>query len=152
MSEFAQTIVAATDFSEASELAIRAAALLAEQNDAALFVVHVHVPPDTSALRVDPATGSWMADDETRSDLHGQLDRLVKRVIPAARRLTTSVATSRRPADGLCHYAEHAKADLLVVATHGRTGVGRFLIGSVAEEVVRKAGCPVLTLRSRLRT
>lgn len=152
MSQFAQTVVAATDFSEASELAVRAAALLAKQNDAALYVVHVHVPPDTTALLSDPKTGFLMADDDTRRDLHEQLDRLVKRLIPEARGVTTSVATSRRPADGLCHYAEHVSADLLVVATHGRTGLGRFLIGSVAEEVVRKASCPVLTLRSKLPT
>lgn len=149
MSRFAQTVVVATDFSDASELAVRAAALLATQNEAKLFVVHVHLPPDTSALVPDPKTGLLMADADTRDDLHAQLGRLVQRVIPEAQNVTTAVTTSRRAAEGLCHYATHVDADLLVVATHGRTGVGRLLIGSVAEEVVRKASCPVLTLRSK---
>lgn len=152
MSRFAQTIVAATDFSEASELAVRAAAILAEQNDAKLFLVHVYVPPDTTALVIDPGTGQWMAEENTRDALHAQLGALATRLVPSARAVTTAVATSRRAADGLCHYAQHVDADLLVVATHGRTGVGRFLIGSVAEEVVRKASCPVLTLRSKATT
>lgn len=151
MSRFAQNIVVATDFSEASELALRAGSLLATQNEAKLFVVHVHVPPDTAALVLDPQTGLFMADSYTREQLHQQLTDLVGRVLPDARGVTLAVSTSRRAAEGLCHYAEHVDADLLVVATHGRTGVGRLLIGSVAEEVVRKASCPVLTLRSKAK-
>ncbi len=149
MSRLAQVVVAATDFSEASELAVRAAAVLAAQNEARLVVVHVHVPPDTTALVPDPVTGLMMADTLTREELHDELRALVRRVIPDARGVTTAVATSRRPADGICHYAQHVGADVVVVATHGRSGAGRLLIGSVAEEVVRKAGCPVLTLRSK---
>lgn len=148
MTQLAQTVVVATDFSEASELAVRAAAILAAQNQASLYVVHVHVPADDAALVVDPATGLWTTDPETRAKLHAELDALVARTIPDAKP-KTAIATSRRPAEGICHYAEHVRADMIVVATHGRTGLGRLLIGSVAEEVVRKASCPVLTLRSK---
>lgn len=150
MSKLAQSIVVATDFSEASELALRAAAILASQNQATLYVMHVFVPPDSSALVRDEATGLWMADEETRAKLHADLDALVARIIPDAKP-RVAIATSRKPADGICHYADHVNAELIVVATHGRTGVGRFFIGSVAEEVVRRANCPVLTLRSKLK-
>lgn len=150
MTQLAQSIVVATDFSEASELALRAAAIVAAQNRATLYVMHVFVPPDSKALVRDENTGLWMADEETRAKLHADLDALVARVIPDAKP-RVAVTTSRKPADGICHYAEHVKADMIVVATHGRTGMGRFLIGSVAEEVVRRAECPVLTLRSKAK-
>lgn len=150
MSQLAQTIVVATDFSDASHLALRAAAELAKQNEATLYVMHVYVPPDTKALVLDPSTGFMMADDDTRSKLHDELNELIATVIPEAKaKAKTAITTSRRPADGICHYAEHVDADMIVVATHGRTGLGRFFIGSVAEEVVRRASCPVLTLRSK---
>jgi nucleotide-binding universal stress UspA family protein len=151
MSRFAQKIVAATDFSEASELALSAAAILARQNGAQLFVVHVHVPVDTSSLLEDPRSGLLMPDDETRRRLHADLDALVGRILPEATGLHTAVATSRAPAAGLVHYADHVDADLIVVATHGRSGIRRLVLGSVAEEVVRTANCPVLTLRSKAK-
>lgn len=150
MGLFAQIVVACTDFSECSELALRAAAVLALQNEATLYVMHVYVPPDTSGLMVDPRTGFVMVDDGTRARLHDELVALIARVIPELGAFAkTAITTSRRPAEGICRYAQQIEADVVVLATHGRTGLGRFLIGSVAEEVVRTASCPVLTLRSQ---
>lgn len=51
------------------------------------------------------------------------------------------------PADEIVRLAEEENADLIVMATHGRTGIGRVLMGSVAEAVVRRAKCPVFTLK-----
>lgn len=151
MSRFAQKIVAATDFSEASELALSAAAVLAAQNQAELYVVHVHVPTDPTSLLEDPRSGTMMPNDETRGRLHADLKSLVERVIPSAKGVHAAIATSRAPASGLVHYADHVDADLIVVATHGRSGLRRLMVGSVAEEVVRTANCPVLTLRSKAK-
>lgn len=152
MSRFAQVIVAATDFSEASELAVGAAAVLAKQNDAALYVVHVHVAVDPSTLLTDPASGTLMPDDATRARLHVELRALAARVAPDVKEIHTAVATSKAPAEGIVHYAQHVDADLVVVATHGRTGFRRLVLGSVAEEIVRTAPCPVLTLRSKAKS
>jgi nucleotide-binding universal stress UspA family protein len=55
------------------------------------------------------------------------------------------------PAAEIVGVAEQSKADLIVMGTHGRTGLGRFLMGSVAEQVVRRAPCPVVTVRTPLR-
>ena len=54
-------------------------------------------------------------------------------------------------AEGICEAAVEAGADLIVLSTHGRTGLAHMLIGSVAERVVRHAPCPVLTLRSKAK-
>ena len=54
-------------------------------------------------------------------------------------------------AEGICEVAETSGADLVVLSTHGRTGLSHMLIGSVAERVVRHAPCPVLTLRSKAK-
>lgn len=150
MTRLAQTILVATDFSQASVLALEAAAILARQNEAQLVLVHVHVPKASEALVEDPGTGRLFPDDATRKRLHAQLEQV------AAERLvglspTIAVMASRSAPEGICHEAQHVNADLIVVATHGRTGRERMLIGSVAESVVRMAPCPVLTLRSKAK-
>ena len=53
------------------------------------------------------------------------------------------------PVEGIVAYAQEAAIDLIVIATHGRTGLSHVLLGSVAERIVREAPCPVLTIRSR---
>ncbi len=56
---------------------------------------------------------------------------------------------SGRPARAITEFAEQKKVDLIVVGTQGKSGIERFLLGSVADEIIRTAGCPVLTIRSR---
>jgi nucleotide-binding universal stress UspA family protein len=56
------------------------------------------------------------------------------------------VVTSNAPADAVAKYAKEARIDLIVIGTHGRSGMSRLLLGSVAERVVRTAPCPVLTV------
>jgi nucleotide-binding universal stress UspA family protein len=58
----------------------------------------------------------------------------------------TIAMTSGVPAHAICAYAQRVRADLIVMGTHGRTGVRRLLLGSVAEQVLHKAGCPVLVV------
>ena len=67
-------------------------------------------------------------------------DRRVLRAQPV-------VLTASRPADAILSYARDVKADLIVIGTHGRTGMAHLVMGSVAEHVVRAAPCPVLTVR-----
>lgn len=145
----AQRILVATDFSKTSELALDAAVLLARQNDARLTLVHVLVPDGTLPMIEDPVSGLVMADDDTRERYHAQLHEVCdRRLGDVPRRPNVALVISNSPAEGICHYAEHVGADLIVIATHGRTGLARMLNGSVAEMVVRRAPCPVLSLRS----
>lgn len=56
---------------------------------------------------------------------------------------------SGRPARAITEFAEQKEVDLIVVGTQGKSGIGRFLLGSLADEVIRTAGCPVPTIKSR---
>jgi nucleotide-binding universal stress UspA family protein len=121
-------VLFATDFSSASEPAGRVARELARQWDGTLHVVHV-VPPVT-----DPA------------DASKRLERLGTS-LGEGLSLKTALL-SGRVARHIIDYAREKSVGLIVLGTHGRTGVSRALLGSVAEAVVRLAPCPVLTVPS----
>lgn len=118
-------VVFATDYSDTSRAAGRTAADLARHFRARLHVVHV-VPPVT-----DPGAPGALAG--AVADLGPGLD------------VVTAVVTGL-PAREIVAYAERHGAEMIVMGTHGRTGVSRVLLGSVAEAVVRRARCPVLTV------
>ena len=114
-----------TDYSEVSAAAGRAAAELARHFKARLHVVHV-VPPVT-----DPGPAESLPS--AVADLGRGLD-------------VVSSVVHGRPAREIVAYAARHGIGMIVMGTHGRTGVSRALLGSVAESVVRRAGCPVLTV------
>jgi nucleotide-binding universal stress UspA family protein len=140
-----QTIMHPTDFSERSEYAFRLACSLARDHGARLIVLHVVPPPQSVGYDEMPLT------PPLSPDYKGQLEdklRQFQSVDPKLRidwRLEEGFA-----ADEILGTAQEAKADLIVMGTHGRTGLGRLLMGSVAEQVVRKAACPVLTVKAPL--
>lgn len=136
--ELTQNILVSTDFSRASELALGAAAIVAQQNDAKVTLCYVH------EATTEPSS------DEAEA-LHARLAALAKAHLSGVPRVKHAVVTSRSAVDGICHYAEKEGVDLIIIATHGRSGLEHVLIGSVAERVVRHAPCPVMTLRSRTR-
>lgn len=148
---FATHILVPTDFSQASELASTAAAELARELGAKVTLVHVH---DPEGLR-PPATIGWSPTQQ--ATLEKEIERAVGQSfdqLKAARFAGVNVADTvilhdASAAHAICAYAEKIGADLIVIATHGRTGLKHLLIGSVAERVVRHASCPVLTLRSK---
>lgn len=150
---FASHILVPTDFSQASSLALDAAAMLARELDAKLTLVHVH---DPDALR-PPASVGWTP--EQQQTLEQEIERNVRDAFAAleTERLAGVDVADRvilrdtSAAHAICKYAETVHADLIVIATHGRTGIKHLMIGSVAERVVRHAPCPVLTLRSSSR-
>ena len=117
-----------TDYSEVSRTAGRTAAALARHFKARLHVVHV-VPPVTDPGPPD-ALPAALAD------------------IGAGVEAVTAVVFGR-PAREILAYAARHGIDMIVMGTHGRTGMTRALLGSVAEAVVRRAGCPVLTVPTR---
>ena len=137
-----QTILHPTDFSEYSDYAFRFACSLARDHGARVVVLHVAPPP--AAVPIDgmpvtaPAPGLYKEHLEQR--LHEI--RPSDPNVPVEYRLEEGF-----PATEILRIANEIHADLIVLGTHGRTGLGRLLMGSVAEQVVRKATCPVLTVK-----
>jgi nucleotide-binding universal stress UspA family protein len=135
-----KTILHPTDFSDHSDHAFRLACALARDYGARLLVLHVAEPPTAAA-----AEGVLMLPPAF--DVEPLRERLQQlwpedRKIPVEHRLVQG-----DPATEILRVAEEAKTDLIVMGTHGRSGVSRLLMGSVAEALLRKAPCPVLTVK-----
>ena len=151
---FSSKIVAATDLSPASLLAVDAAALLAKQFGGEVHLLYVYDPKLLSPMYAVPALGA-LADTSAEQPEFERTVRLelekVRAEHLAGAKVELAIERRANAADGICAYAGRIGADLVVVGTHGRSGVEHMLIGSVAEKVVRHAPCPVLTLRSRAK-
>lgn len=140
-------ILCPVDFSAASTGALKAAAALARRFDASLTLLHVAVIPGSSIPEAMLATPPELATDLSAPETRPLLDwKAMAERLGAPR--VQAFRSVGRPAEEILALARRDAFDLLVIGTHGRTGVGHFLLGSVAEEVVRHAPCPVLTLGS----
>jgi nucleotide-binding universal stress UspA family protein len=152
---FTQKILAPTDFSPASALALDAASLLAQQFGASITLLYVYDPTLLSPLYAVPGAGAVVEVAPLASDFEENVRREMQRLraerLSAIADVTISVVQHGNPAEGICEAATKVGADLIVLSTHGRTGLAHMLIGSVAERVVRHAPCPVLTLRSKAK-
>jgi nucleotide-binding universal stress UspA family protein len=142
-------IAYATDFSPASLAAFDEALRLARATGAELTVLHVLPSPVVPFVE-----GGYIPQEIWDQLLAGQrahadreMDRLVQAAADAGVRAVTCIVEGGVPADEIVTAAEQAKTDLLVLGTHGRTGVARLVLGSVATRVVATASCPVLTVR-----
>jgi nucleotide-binding universal stress UspA family protein len=139
-------IVCAIDFSPTATAAAAHAAELARVHGGELTLLFVlpHVTQPFAGLGVlDSFT---QLHGELRTRAKSQLDAAAERLGPGLR-----VRTELREgniADEVVAYARDTQADLLVIGTHGYTGVQHLLLGSTAERVVRRAACPVLTVRT----
>lgn len=130
-----------TDFSSAGGAALETATSLARDRGAKLLIVHVEEPP--------MAYGGGELYYGIEQPDRQELDRMLAEVVPTDK----SVGYEHRlligsPGSAIVHLAEKEGVDMIVMPTHGRTGLMRLLMGSVAEEVVRKAKCPVLTVKA----
>jgi len=146
-----KSILAPTDFSEHSEMAVRYACQLAEQFGSELRLLHVLseiVPagPDPLLMPVMPTEYYSESEEKARETLERLLDPAWAR--PAS--VVTAVDWGS-PVETIVAHALDNRVDLIVIATHGRTGLSHVLLGSVAERIVREAPCPVLTIRDRHR-
>jgi nucleotide-binding universal stress UspA family protein len=137
-------IACGTDFSDTAETAWELASELARIHHAELILVHVFIEmPIYAEVSATTITQVW---EEQRAWVEQQL---VDRVEAAAKRGLSArylLRTGTAP-DELVQAAIDEAADLIVVGTHGRSGIERLVIGSVAERVVRHASCPVLTVK-----
>jgi nucleotide-binding universal stress UspA family protein len=145
MSELKRILVP-VDFSEYSQQALETAAELAGRLDAELHLLHVLEPwPPASSVTSEayPLYHEYVAEANRRAE-----KALAELPIPGGpakevRRLTRSGHIQQE----ILQYAEEEKVDLIVVGTHGRTGIAHWFMGSVAEKIVRYAPCSVLVAR-----
>lgn len=143
-----RNILCPVDFSDLSLNALRFAVDLADMFQAELHLLHVFEGYD--AISLNPETAlipmpQWL--NELRKVCHDKLA-----VLPSADLAARCPAIVRAHREGsaiheILDYAAHETIDLIVLATHGRTGLMHLLMGSVAENVVRSAKCPVMTIR-----
>jgi len=148
MSRF-RRILHASDFSRASGAAFRSAMELARPSRALLTIVHVYTPliPMMGESYATPQVYDRMLAD-VRAGAQRQLDRLVAKARKAGVR-AKGLLLEGIPHERIVRAARATRADLVVLGTHGRTGLGRVLLGSVAGRVVTLAPCPVLTVRGK---
>ncbi len=145
-------ILCPTDFSEPSYRALAAAAELAGQYSAEILLVYaapaVPVFPAPAEGTVVATTTFNVPEYQKEMDSHSEqmLAEVRQSRLPGDLKVTTHVLHDD-PAGGVLDLADREGVDLIVIATHGRTGWRRFVFGSVAEKVVRYASCPVLTVR-----
>jgi nucleotide-binding universal stress UspA family protein len=138
-----------TDFSPASRPALARAIAEARADRAELLVVHVLsiVAPFVGDEYVPAHTYAEM-QRSTRAYGQKQLDKLVAKAKAAGARVR-GLLLEGAAADAIVRAARSRHADVIVMGTHGRSGLGRLLMGSVAQRVVGTAPCPVLTVRGK---
>ncbi|HEY6050198.1 MAG TPA: universal stress protein [Thermoanaerobaculia bacterium] len=140
-------ILMATDFSEASLPAWDCALSLAADNEADLFLVHAYEPPNLVHTGGIVAGHYQEWDQSVRAKANERLDVLVAQARKAGIRAHRSVEAGNAD-EAVIQAAKDLEADLIVMGTHGRTGISRVFLGSVASRVVATAPCPVLTVRA----
>ena len=134
-------IVAPVDFSDATDQILDVAVELAEGEMSRLRLVHVLTPLESLAPGM--VWGELPLDDRERKIREHAAGYFADKGLAGAR----FDVRLGHPAHEICEYAVAEKADLIVLASHGYHGIKRFLLGSVAELVLRHAACPVLILR-----
>ncbi len=139
-----------TDFSRASGQALAEAIELAKQNHAELLLLHV----------MSPVTPYLAEDSYVSPALYTQMEESVKHEAESA--MSALIAKAKKakvdpesllvkgiPHEQIVRVAKSRRTDLIVIGTHGRTGISKFFMGSVASRVIAMAHCPVLTVRGR---
>jgi nucleotide-binding universal stress UspA family protein len=142
-----KTVLVPTDFSDASESALRYGKAMAEKFGASLHVVHVMEDLLAHAWAAEVYVSSMpQLRDEIEKESRQRLGALLTDGERKAFRAETALLAGN-PFLEIIRYAKAHDVDLIVMGTHGRGPIAHMLLGSVAEKVVRKSPCPVLTVR-----
>jgi universal stress protein A len=140
-----ERILFPTDFSHYNDAALEFACSLASESNAQLDIVHVDELRDLNAGLADSGYPYVLPTEiEDRVEIRKRLTQVVP-TIAAVRYQHHYLKGS--PAREIVEFAERENIDLIIMASHGRTGLWRLLMGSVAEAVMRKALCPVLVIK-----
>ncbi len=142
-------IIYATDFSKASERALDEAVRLAKQNNAEILVVHV-IEPVPYVAGEEFASGEIYAklEETSKREAQASLAKLMQRLKKMKVR-AQSLLLKGSAHDQIVKAAKSKKAGMIVIGTHGRTGLAKLFMGSVAGKVVSSAACPVVTVRGK---
>ena len=141
-----RSILVPIDFSPPSAQALKYAAVLAKQCGAKLTLLNVVEPVATPDFAYYPL---MMENDKVIAAAKQRLDRVTKTGKIRADLIDRTLVRNGAAFHEIATAAESLKADLIVIATHGYTGLSHVLLGSTAERVVRHARCPVLVVRAR---
>jgi universal stress protein A len=138
------TILHPTDYSDNSAYAFKVALSLAEQHGATLYVAHVVESLGPELITVGEAT----TERQPNSDVHRLWEELLQvKAPPESPVRVKHVLAEGDPAAEVAEIAKKYNCDLIVISTHGRTGLERLLMGSIAEKIVRLAPCAILTVK-----
>lgn len=141
----ASHILLTTDFSPASEEAVGKAGELARATGARLTVLHVHRHAPAAPEAVIPAE-KYVTSADLDAEVRQKLEDLRRTMLQGVESVSAVSVENVSAPLAICDYAEKHGVDLIVIGTHGRTGMPRLLIGSVAEKVVRHSRCPVMVV------
>jgi len=142
---FPQRILCPVDFSEVSEAALRFAGRLAECGQAEITVLYAHyfeAPAYFTEARIEELTREF---HESRHEAELAVAQFAHRILPGV--AVRVVVEEGAPQEAIARAAQSEGADVVVMGTHGRSGVSRLMLGSVAERVLRSSAIPVLTVR-----
>lgn len=146
-----RTILVATDFSDISDEALRAASLYAQSFGSRVVVTHVFDP----SPNVPPVV--WSRPDLLERNIRNEIEEAIRETLSGKTaellrgvpEVELSVVQHPSPGRALVEIAEDEDVDMVILGSHGRSGLSRAFLGSVAERVVRHAPCPVLVVRGR---
>jgi nucleotide-binding universal stress UspA family protein len=142
-------IIAPTDFSEPAAQGLKAAIEMASKFNAKLMLIHVvDTVPSISGTHLMSGANAVQMLEQMQANARKHVENLIQSEVPDQIPCEYRVV-SGKPADEIIRLSEELNADLIVIATHGYSGMERFIFGSVAERVMRKAQCPVLSVRTR---
>jgi nucleotide-binding universal stress UspA family protein len=148
MAKRIRRVLHATDFSKASARALQEAVDLAKQNTAELLVAHVIVPMTYAPGDFEGPELYARLEEAVRKDAKTSMAKLVQK-LQKAKVNVKSLLLNGIAHEQIAKAAKSKKADIIVIGTHGRTGLSKLFLGSVAGRVVSTADCPVLTVRGR---
>jgi nucleotide-binding universal stress UspA family protein len=137
-----EKVLVPIDFSDCSLKALEYAVAFAREHDAALTLLNVSPLSDPQYAAVA------LLETDTTPETKAELDKLIAQKIPSNLRASAAVL-SGDPAAEIVNAARENDFDLIILSTHGHTGIKHLLLGSVAEQVVRRAPCPVLVVREK---
>jgi nucleotide-binding universal stress UspA family protein len=143
-----RAILLPTDFSSCNEAALKLACTLAAESGAVLYIVHVH---DVQHLTAAMGEAAYLYESEWKEELRAAETQLCN-VVPTAPGINyRHVCLTGSTVPELLDFADSRDIDLIVMGSHGRTGLSRLLLGSVAEGVMRRAKCPVLVVKQPMQ-
>jgi nucleotide-binding universal stress UspA family protein len=141
-------ILVPTDFSAASKAALKYACGLADSLNASLDILHAVDYPYSPGAYTEFYSLPQEFFDELETDARRSLEAVLTADAKERYRATLALRKGAAAREILSYLGEHHDIDLVVMATQGRGGVGRLMMGSVADKIVRTAPCPVVTIRA----